>query len=130
MRSKLLLNCPFVPPVEGGTTIFERFIRSLYILNMKYFIIAASILFIGLSANAQKAQRVVADKIVGIVGDKIILKSDVYNDIEDRKRRGEAVREVDLKKVAARALLDAEADLVGARIETGEPRRHLGEDVH
>lgn len=60
---------------------------------MKHFIIAASILFLGLAANAQKAQRVVADKIVGIVGDKIILKSDVYNDIEDRKRRNEAVPE-------------------------------------
>lgn len=38
------------------------------------------------------AQRpVVADKIVGIVGDKIILKSDVYNDIQDRQRRNEPV---------------------------------------
>ena len=36
-------------------------------------------------------QKVVADKIVGIVGDKIILKSDVFNEIMDRKRRGEPV---------------------------------------
>lgn len=34
-------------------------------------------------------QKVVADKIVGIVGDKIILKSDVTNEILDRQRRGE-----------------------------------------
>ena len=42
---------------------------------------------------AQQPHKVVADKIVGIVGDKIILKSDVYNDILDRQRRGEQVPE-------------------------------------
>ncbi len=42
---------------------------------------------------AQAPRKVTADKIVGIVGDKIILKSDVYNDILDRQRRGEAVPE-------------------------------------
>ena len=42
---------------------------------------------------AQGGKKIVADKIVGIVGDKIILKSDVYNDIEDRKRRNEPVPE-------------------------------------
>jgi len=36
-------------------------------------------------------QKVVADKIVGIVGDKIILKSDVFNEILDRRRRNEPV---------------------------------------
>ena len=53
----------------------------------------ALILFIVfLSAITAFAQRpVVADKIVGIVGDKIILKSDVYNDIQDRQRRNEPV---------------------------------------
>ena len=63
---------------------------------MKDFLTAAVVLFLGLAANAQgqgRPARVVADKIVGIVGDKIILKSDVYNDIEDRKRRGEPVPE-------------------------------------
>lgn len=43
------------------------------------------------AAQAQGTHKVVADKIVGIVGDKIILKSDVYNDILDRQRRGEPV---------------------------------------
>ncbi|WEK37085.1 MAG: peptidylprolyl isomerase [Candidatus Pseudobacter hemicellulosilyticus] len=43
------------------------------------------------TASAQTTKKVVADKIVGIVGDKIILKSDVYNDIIDRQRRGEPV---------------------------------------
>ena len=39
--------------------------------------------------NAQRA--VVADKIVGIVGDKIILKSDITNAIADAKRQGQEV---------------------------------------
>ena len=45
-----------------------------------------------IATSAVFSQRpVVADKIVGIVGDKIILQSDVYNDINDRKRRNEPV---------------------------------------
>ena len=52
-----------------------------------------SVLFVGSMAFAQAPRKVVADKIVGIVGDKIILKSDVYNDILDRQRRGEPVPE-------------------------------------
>lgn len=36
-------------------------------------------------------QKVVADKIIAIVGDKIILKSDIANDIADRGRRGETL---------------------------------------
>jgi peptidyl-prolyl cis-trans isomerase SurA len=61
---------------------------------MKHLIIAAGILFFGAAAMAQGQgvpARVVADKIVGIVGDKIILKSDIFNTIEDAKRRGEQV---------------------------------------
>jgi len=37
--------------------------------------------------------KVVADKIVAIVGDKIILRSDVYNEILDKQRRNEPVPE-------------------------------------
>lgn len=48
-------------------------------------------MFLLSSAFAQGVRKVTADKIVGIVGDKIILKSDVYNDINDRTRRGEPV---------------------------------------
>lgn len=44
-------------------------------------------------SNAQSPRKVEADKIVGIVGDKIILKSDVRNEILDRRRRGEPVPE-------------------------------------
>ena len=40
-----------------------------------------------------QSQKVVADKVVGIVGDKIILKSEITNEILDRQRRNEAVPE-------------------------------------
>jgi peptidyl-prolyl cis-trans isomerase SurA len=48
-----------------------------------------SALFVGslLSARAQSA-RVLADKIAGIVGDKIVLKSEIINYIDDIKRQG------------------------------------------
>ncbi len=49
-------------------------------------------LFLSFSGLAQP-QKVVADKIVGIVGDKIILRSDVYNEIQDKQRRNEPVPE-------------------------------------
>jgi peptidyl-prolyl cis-trans isomerase SurA len=45
-----------------------------------------------LAAFAQP-QKVVADKVIGIVGDKIILKSEITNEILDRQRRNEAVPE-------------------------------------
>lgn len=57
----------------------------------KIFTIFAVVLF-SLPVFAQP-QKVVADKIVGIVGDKIILRSDVYNEILDRQRRNEPVPE-------------------------------------
>lgn len=41
--------------------------------------------------GAQAQQRVVADKIIAIVGDKIILQSDIKNMIEDLRRGGETV---------------------------------------
>lgn len=56
---------------------------------MKQFVIFFAAL---LSVTAGFAQRsVVADKIVGIVGDKIILKSDITNAILDAKRNGQEI---------------------------------------
>jgi peptidyl-prolyl cis-trans isomerase SurA len=60
---------------------------------MKIFYTIIGGLFLCVVSVAQQPRKVVADKIVGIVGDKIILKSDVYNDILDRQRRGEPVPE-------------------------------------
>jgi peptidyl-prolyl cis-trans isomerase SurA len=58
---------------------------------MKRLFIPLLFLAVGICANAQNVRKVSADKIVGIVGDKIILESDVYNDIQDRMRRGESI---------------------------------------
>jgi peptidyl-prolyl cis-trans isomerase SurA len=56
---------------------------------MKHIIIFFAAL---LTVTAGFAQRsVVADKIVGIVGDKIILKSDITNAIMDAKRNGQEI---------------------------------------
>lgn len=52
----------------------------------KFFFIVLSVLLVG-GAQAQSA-RVLADKIIGILGDKIVLKSDIANYIDDIKRKG------------------------------------------
>ena len=41
--------------------------------------------------KSQTSARVLADKIVGIVGDKIVLRSDIINYIDDMKRQGAEV---------------------------------------
>jgi peptidyl-prolyl cis-trans isomerase SurA len=56
---------------------------------MKRILVLISALFCIQAGFAQRA--VVADKIVGIVGDKIILKSDITNAILDAKRNGQEV---------------------------------------
>ncbi|MFN9783811.1 MAG: hypothetical protein ACK54A_11300, partial [Sphingobacteriales bacterium] len=52
----------------------------------KAIIFVFSILLVNM-AQAQQA-KVLVDKIVGILGDKIVLKSDLLNYIDDMKRRG------------------------------------------
>jgi len=51
---------------------------------LKYFL--SLTIFISISAAAQ--HKVVADKIVGIVGDKVILHSDIQNAVSDLQRQG------------------------------------------
>src|SRR5438105_1362744 len=48
---------------------------------------AATIIYFSQNAFAQP-KKVVADKIVAQVGDKIILRSDIYNSILDAQRQG------------------------------------------
>jgi len=55
---------------------------------MKKIVILVSLFTFYFSANAQ-VKRVIADKIVGQVGDKIILKSDIDNALSDYKRQGQ-----------------------------------------
>lgn len=60
------------------------------IIIMKCFSIFFFFLFSFFCSSAQ-TQKVVADKIVGIVGDRIILQSDIKNAIADASRQGSAV---------------------------------------
>jgi peptidyl-prolyl cis-trans isomerase SurA len=57
---------------------------------MKQIIFSFFFLLMTVAVFAQP-QKVVADKVVGIVGDKIILKSEITNEILDRQRRNEAI---------------------------------------
>lgn len=60
-------------------------------LNIKRILSAVCLLLIGaMAANAQPRKAVV-DKIVAVVGDRIILYSDIRNSIEDAKRQGQNV---------------------------------------
>ena len=46
------------------------------------------VLTFNLNVNAQQIKKVLADKIIAQVGDKIILRSDIMNAISDAKRQG------------------------------------------
>lgn len=57
-------------------------------------ILAVCFVLFSTAAMAQPqsvSAKVVADKIIGIVGDRVILHSDIKNSIEDARRRGEKV---------------------------------------
>lgn len=57
---------------------------------MKRILIIFSVVLVASSAMAQEGQvkKVLADKIIAVVGDKIVLKSEITNYIEDEKRQG------------------------------------------
>lgn len=54
-------------------------------------ILTASFLIFNLASFSQGVKKVVADKIIGIVGDRIILQSDIKNSISDMVRQGAQV---------------------------------------
>ena len=56
-------------------------------ITKKIFLLVGISIFIASSAFAQPA-KVVADKIIAVVGDKVILKSDIDNTITDMQRQG------------------------------------------
>jgi peptidyl-prolyl cis-trans isomerase SurA len=56
---------------------------------MKHIFLALAVLFFSVSLTAQTQHKVVADKIVGIVGDKVILHSDITNAISDLQRQNQ-----------------------------------------
>jgi peptidyl-prolyl cis-trans isomerase SurA len=62
----------------------------------KIFLLSVATFLITLLAVAQpvtQAKRVIADKIIAVVGDKIVLKSDIDNSISDMQRQGIEVPE-------------------------------------
>jgi len=84
---------------------------------MKKIVLALS-LFVSISAAAQ---RVVVDKIVGIVGDKIILKSDIDGQIDQAKRQemlgshpefGEPCYQMQMALTTKALVLQAEKDSI------------------
>ncbi len=70
----------FIEPTFGYTSFMKKIIFLLAVI-----IISA--------ASFAQPQKVVADKIIAVVGDRIILKSDITNAIADMARQGAAVPE-------------------------------------
>jgi len=60
------------------------------ILGMKKSVLFFLLFIAFVGAKGQQA-RVIADKIIGIVGDKIVLRSDIVNYIDDMKRQDRPV---------------------------------------
>jgi peptidyl-prolyl cis-trans isomerase SurA len=58
----------------------------------KFLFLFAGILIVA-STFAQQAKKIVADKIIAVVGDRIILKSDITNSIADMARQGQNLPE-------------------------------------
>jgi peptidyl-prolyl cis-trans isomerase SurA len=67
-----------------------RLLNSITIFIMKKYSLAGVLLLV-LSSVFVQAQKVVADKILAIVGDKVILKSEIQNELADIQRRGDQV---------------------------------------
>ena len=70
-----------------GKSIFE------IMFTIKNILTAFFLLWTGAIMAQGQAKKVVADKIVAIVGDRIILQSDIKNSIEDARRQGGTVPE-------------------------------------
>src|SRR5258706_8383421 len=84
---KLLLNTPKKYLSYTRQSTFE-------LMNYSKKILTAFLLLMTISAVAQsQSAKVVADKIAGIVGDRIILQSDIKNSIADIQRQGGTVPE-------------------------------------
>ncbi|NCU04963.1 MAG: peptidylprolyl isomerase, partial [Chitinophagaceae bacterium] len=50
-------------------------------------IVTIIVLFVVIGAQAQQTKKVTADKIIGVVGDRIVLKSDIENQINDARNK-------------------------------------------
>ena len=61
--------------------------------TIKHTLSLAFLLLLGAITAKAQPHKVVADKIVAVVGDRIILQSDIRNSIEDARRQGSTVPE-------------------------------------
>jgi peptidyl-prolyl cis-trans isomerase SurA len=66
-------------------TTFDLMLYTKKILTLVF------LLFAGIAIVQAQPKKAVADKIVAVVGDRIILQSDIRNSIEDAKRQGSQV---------------------------------------
>src|SRR5665213_906785 len=82
MTGNILLNHPRRLLTSSNRRIFERFSNRF----MKNVLLTGVTMLLGFAGFCQ--QKVVADKIIGIVGDKIVLKSEIFIANEDIKRQG------------------------------------------
>jgi peptidyl-prolyl cis-trans isomerase SurA len=60
-------------------------------MNTKKFILSLIASFALLSIAVAQPKKLVADKIIAVVGDKVVLKSDIDNSILDMERQGMAI---------------------------------------
>ncbi len=71
------------------------------------------LLFAGIFAAQGQPRKIVADKIIAVVGDRIILQSDIKNSIEDATRQGSTVPEGAECMLMEQALISKVIDAAG-----------------
>jgi peptidyl-prolyl cis-trans isomerase SurA len=76
-----------IPALSGGDFYCEGLHLTTFVFMKKLLLLLLGAAALGTTASAQP-QKIVADKIVGIVGDKIILLSDIQNAMADAMRQG------------------------------------------
>ncbi len=81
-----------IPINPKALLVVSAIFGNICFVMKKFFLLFIAAIGIGASAYAQP-QKIVADKILGIVGDKIILLSDVQNAMADMMRGGGQVPE-------------------------------------
>ena len=84
---KFLLNTFQRFTALAGKTTFD------IMFTIKNTLTALLLLIAGAIMAQTQAKKVVADKIVAVVGDRIILQSDIRNSIEDARRQGGSIPE-------------------------------------
>lgn len=79
-----------IPPQEWDSFRAKKLFLATFPFMKKLLFVLSGIILFSVASHAQ-AQKIVADKILAVVGDKIILKSDIDNAIVDAKRNGATV---------------------------------------